>query len=133
VAFSIRSVATDRELAFVDLSEEGFVVELRGGGVAVRAEVAAQSEERGALDFFERLGQLVEPWTEAVSWESREGELRLSAACSRLGRVAISARISSPAGAADSWKLEASLATELGSLREIARSARAFFIGRAPN
>jgi hypothetical protein len=126
-SFSIRSTSSDRELVFSAPRHDRFLVELRGSGVGAIREVYAYTDPTGLSRFLSNLAAQSRPWVSAETWESLEGEFRLSAECSPVGHVSLSIRIRDMLGGPEEWQLSAVLATELGQLPAIAEHAKSFF------
>jgi len=80
-SFSIKSNASDRELAFLRPRRDHFTAELRGSGVGAMREVYAYTNARGLAEFFSKLAAYERPWINVESWESLEGEFLLQAVC----------------------------------------------------
>jgi hypothetical protein len=127
LTFSIKSNASDRELAFLSPRPDHFIVELRGVALAVKREVYTYTDARGLSNFFSSLSAHDRGWTDTRRWESLEGEFSISAQCSALGHVSFSIRIRDMLGGLEEWDVSAQLVTELGALTVIAKHARSFF------
>jgi Family of unknown function (DUF6228) len=126
-SFSIKSSASDRELAFVEPRLDYFIVDLRGSGVRATRKVYAYTDAQGLSAFFSRLAAYERPWTTPEKWQSLEGEFAIEAACSKLGHVTFSVQIRGMFGGPEEWEVRLDLATELGQLRSIAADAAPFF------
>lgn len=91
--------------------------------------VWACKDADGLSQLFSRLGAYDRPWSGVESWESLEGEFRLSAVCSPLGKVTFSVQLSGLQGAPEEWSVSASLLTEMGQLQKLSAGAHRFFGG----
>ena len=125
--FSIHSVSSDRELSFISFDGEYFQVELSGRGIRATTSVWA-GPALGTLDIlFQDLAHLNGLWQDKRSWESLDGEFSISATCTPLGHIILTATFAGLPGAPEAWQVQAGLETELGQLKSIAENATRFF------
>ena len=126
-SFSIKSSSSERELLFVDPSQDGFTVMYRSNDVQASCGVYEFMHNDGVAIFLQRLASFDRPWPGHDQWTSLEGEFSISAACSSLGIVTFTVKLSGLPGAPEEWQLVASLTSELGQLQNLARRASLFF------
>lgn len=122
--FSIKSNASDRELAFFAARPDYFTVELRGSDVRAAKEVY---DARGLAELFAKLASFERPWKGSEAWESLEGEFSITATCSTLGEVRFSIRMRDMLAEHEPWEVSARVVSELGQLPDIAAHAKVFF------
>ena len=123
--FSIRSTTSNRELAFSDNNGYSFVIELKGFNISASAEVLAL-DAIGLEQFFDTVGKVERPWLGELAWASMEEDFTLSVSCTPLGNVVFRIEINQLPGAAEEWRVNVGIATELGQLAEIGKSAIKF-------
>lgn len=78
------------------------------------------------------LSSYEKPWTDIKRWESIDGEFKISAACSRLGKVTFELELSHY-GFSEEWAVKTQLNSETGQLPRIAKSAQASLVQRPAN
>jgi Family of unknown function (DUF6228) len=101
-------------------------VALEGHEISGVVQVWAETGEvEGLVKFFGEMGSLEAPWKNARTWETIEGDFKLSATCSALGAVTILVSMSGLPGAAEEWQLQAGIETEFGQLVRLAAEAEA--------
>jgi hypothetical protein len=130
--FTLRSVDDDGELAFTgaiprDLTGEDWVelrVSLATRRLSAHSEAADMQPQRWS-EFFESLAGSWRGWTGTRSHGSLEGHLVLEARSDATGHVEL--RVTLIEASQRSWRAEAVLRLEAGSLARIARQARAYF------
>jgi len=125
--FSIKSTHSDRELAFSGCDGDYFRVELKGG---IRAAIRVYGHAPHTHDlahWFSELGKHCSPWEGELSWESLEGEFKISAKCTSLGHILIMVSLSDLPGSDEEAYIQAGIETELGQLINISNGARSFF------
>lgn len=125
--FNIHSVYSDRELIFRARTKQRLEVELRGHGLSAVIDVWLDTYLNGLNAFFQKLASFKQPWQDAHTWQSLEGEFSLSATCATLGQVTFLVKLRHIKGEPEDWDLEARLVTELGQLDKIAKDANTFF------
>lgn len=112
---------------FLSSIDDHFTVELKGRSVYATQVVYAYTDALGVAELFARLAANERPWTGVESWESLEGEFRLSAMCSPLGEVTFFLEIAGMQGAPEEWRVSASITTEFGQLCQLSAGARRLF------
>ncbi len=112
---------------FSDYGPDYFTIELRGSSARSIRRVYTFPGARDLARFFSKLAAYHQPWEGVESWESPEGEFKLSSSCSTVGHVSFQIEIREKFGGPEEWELSAVLATELGQLPVIAKEADAFF------
>ncbi|MEM8844502.1 MAG: DUF6228 family protein [Pseudomonadota bacterium] len=125
-SFSIKSNSSDRELYFSNPQEDYFRVQLKGN-VSATVEVYAYTYSADLNEMLQKLASYKKPWAEEESWESLEGEFKLSATCSPLGTVEFRVFLWGFPGAPEEVRVKAGLVTELGQLENIAKCSQEFF------
>ena len=126
-SFSIKSSQSDRELVFSQCDGENFYVALKGRIAGAIRVYAYAPHTHDLLQWFEVLGGNKKPWSNEITWESLEGELRISATCSALGEVSIYVALIDQQGADEESRIQTALVTELGQLPNISKNAIRFF------
>ena len=125
--FSIKSNHSDREVVFARNEGEYFWVKLKGG-ITTEIRVYGYAPHNYDLaDWFEKLGANKSPWPNELSWESLEGEFKISVNCTSLGHVHFVFSFRDLLGAYEESRIETGLETELGQLSNISNGARKFF------
>lgn len=127
--FIIKSSTSDLSLVLSDINGDYFKATLQSSHLNVVREVYAYTDAYGLADLIEFLSSQKKPWVGEESWESLEGEFKLTATCSILGQVIFKIILSEKTGKDEEWLIETGLTNELGQLEELAKSARAFFGG----
>lgn len=125
--FSIRSTISNRELIFSACKGDYFHVELKDIVLSASTEVWAAADNQGLNNFFQEIARSQSPWKGTRAWGSLEGEFEISATCTTLGHVIFLIKMAGQIGAAEEWKIQFGLETELGQLDLIARNASEFF------
>jgi hypothetical protein len=129
--FKIKSVESDLVAILSDIKGDYFKIRIESAILFAEREVWAYTDSYFFADLLETLASYEKPWKDTKSWESIEGELKVSAECSKLGQVSFSFELSD-AGRSEEWVMKTVLVTELGQLPKLAKSARAFF-GNSPS
>ena len=125
--FSIKSTHSDREIVFSKYDGEDFWVELKGGiNTSIRVYGYAP-HSHDLAHWLSELGNYSEPWENEISWESLEGEFKISAKCTSLGHIHIMVSLRDLPGAHEEAFIQVGLETELGQLIIIAKGASNFF------
>lgn len=124
---SIKSVISSRELLIHSLRPFEFTVDLRGSGTTATTDVYAPPGSDELVVFLEALAALDAPWKAERQWSSLEGEFRLSARCTALGRVTFAVQLQRQFGGDEQWSVSADIAYHLGALPSLALDARRFF------
>ena len=126
-SFSIKSNHSERELAFLSREGDDFWVELKGT-VSVKLNVYGYCPHSNDLaDWFEKLGSYNVPWPDELSWESLEGEFKISVECSSLGHVNFIISLKELPGTHEESRIHVGIQTELGQIKRISNGARKFF------
>jgi hypothetical protein len=125
--FSIKSTTSDREICFSKYDGEDFIVEVKGN-VSGSTKVYGYAPHTDNLaHWFSELGLHAEGWVETKTWESLEGEFKLSASCSSLGQVHFELSLRMLQGADEEAYIKVGLETELGQIEGISNEASRFF------
>jgi len=127
-SFVIASVKSPLTLTISEVKGESFLVSLSSPFLSATRGVYSYPDSKGISDLFQQIARSERPWEGQVSWESIEGEFRLSASCSSLGSVTFDIRLRQFNGEED-WDVETDLLSELGQLPNIATNARRLFGG----
>lgn len=130
--FIIKSSTSDLALVLSDIKGDYFKASLQSSHLNAIREVYAYTDAYGFADLIEFLASQKQPWKGEEGWESLEGEFKLTATCSVLGKVTFKIILSERTGGDEEWLVETGLAYELGQLEKLAKSARAFF-GESPD
>lgn len=129
---SIRSIASNRELAIGKGRDGYLVVELTGHRVTAVTEVWVEVDAPGLVHFLAELGHLEQPWVGERTWSSIERDLDLSVSCTALGAVTFRVRIAGLSGAPEAWEVAVGIETEFGQLQRIGRDAMELLDARRP-
>lgn len=120
----IRSTNSNRALHIGGTSSSSIPVKLTGFPVTADTEVWFETGDVATLiEFFGELGQMQSPWQGAKTWESLEGDFRLSATCSQLGAVLFRVELRGLQGAAEEWHVDIGIESEFGQLEQLAKEA----------
>ena len=129
--FRIKSYDSDLELILSDIKGDYFKARIVSNHINSVREVYAYTDSYGFADMMESLASHEKGWQDERQWETIEGEFKVSAACSKLGKVTFEIELSHY-GCSEEWILKTQLNSELGQLPKLAKSARAFF-GESPS
>jgi len=129
--FKIQSARTDMKMAFSSIEGDYFTVRLISDRVSATRKVWGYTDSYLLADLFEWLASQERPWADRQSWESLEGELKVSAACSSLGAVTFEVELSEY-GTAEEWHVSTQICAEFGQLPAYAKQVRKFF-GKSPS
>ena len=124
--FSIKSTSSNQELVLSNRDGEYFEARLNGV-VTAHVLVYAYTDEQGLSKLFQELGGMEKPWGGNLSWESLEGEFKISASCSSLGEVQFNILLWGLPGHPEEWRVNLGLVSELGQLQQITKQAKRFF------
>ncbi len=127
---TIQSSSSSRTLRIHAAVDSYLTVTLEGHEISGVVQVWAETGEVEALaKFFGGMGSLEAPWKSARTWETIEGDFKLTATCSSLGAVTLLVNMSGLPGAAEEWQLQAGIETEFGQLSRLAAEAEALTRG----
>jgi len=129
--FRIKSSDSDLELILSDIQGDYFKARIASDHINSVREVYAYTDAYGLADMMESLASHEKGWPDIRLWETIEGEFKISAKCSKLGKVTFEIEFSH-FGYAEEWLVKTKLNTELGQLPRLAKSTRAFF-GKSPS
>lgn len=121
--FEVSSRDDQSSLRLEELDSDYFLAELRGLNLTARARVGIYMSSGLAALFAEMAAQW-RGWSEAKSWQSLEGELRLSAESDRTGHICLTVTLCE--GAPAVWSVVAEITLEAGQLDIVARRALTF-------
>ena len=76
---------------------------------------------------FNKLASYQKPWKDTISWESIEGEFKLSASCTSLGAIIFTITLKDLLGTSEALAIQVGLETEFGQLQQIAKRSDNFF------
>ncbi|GAB1259294.1 DUF6228 family protein [Aurantivibrio plasticivorans] len=124
--FSISSTSSNNKLIFSGKDGEYVQVSV-AGDVSARLRVYLYTDEAALLNYFRSLGSSINPWKGEISWESLEGEFKISCSCSSLGAVNFQVHLWGLAGHPEEWRVSLGIDTEFGQLQSIANRATKFF------
>ena len=125
----IHSTTSDRELRIEKRASDWYIVTL--SGIAVSAKLDMWDAPYGArlIEFFDKLGSRVLPWSGDIDWCSFEGEFAISASCTSSGHVIFRVSLQGSPGGQEEWQISAGITAELGQLPSIASQAHALILG----
>jgi len=124
--FAIQSTISNRKLTFSNHDNDYFFVEI-SGNISASVNVWAYTDASGLIYMFNELASYDKPWKDIKSWESIEGEFKISASCTSLGAVTFEVEIKDLQGAPEHFELDAGIETEFSQLQKIAKNASIFF------
>ena len=81
----------------------------------------------GLTELFAELAANWKGWVGAKSWESVEGDFKLSCTCDSLGHVFVKVTLGSNFGSPSEWHVESGLILEAGQLDAIVQDVKLFF------
>ena len=122
----IRSSSGGRSLRFHSRSGDYFVASIEGDGPQASVIVWGYTDCSLLVDLFTSIARDWQGWQGERTWASIEGEFRITATTTRLGRVTLMVQLAHTDGE-DDWRLTIPVFTEAGQLEGIARRAAAFF------
>ena len=125
--FAIQSTHSDRMLVFSGVEGDYFRVELTGGVNASIRVYGYAPHTHDLAHWFSELGKNSKPWEGDLSWESLEGEFKITAKYASFGQIHIMVSLSDLPGAYEEAYIRAGIETELGQLTIISNEARNFF------
>lgn len=127
--FRIKSSDTDLQLKLSELDSESFTAQIKSFRINATRTIWTYTDIDGIANLIESLASQQNPWFGVKCWESVEGEFKLSASCSSLGKVTFGIELSDY-DCSEAWLIKTQLSSEFGQLSELAKSARAFFGNR---
>lgn len=101
--FIIKSSTSDLSLVLSDINGDYFKATLQSPHQNAVREVYAYTDTYGLADLMEFLSSQKKPWVGEESWESLEGEFKLTATCSILGQVIFKIILSEKTGKDEEW------------------------------
>lgn len=125
--FRIHSVYSDREFIFSNNQESWFRIEVCSSTLRCTHSVWYEDTYPNVDKFFKDLAVSGKVWQGERKWESLEGDLKLSATCSRTGNVHLSIDIRQHTGGDEESNINTGLMIDLGQLNSIAEGMREFF------
>jgi hypothetical protein len=117
---NIRSRSANRELRIGYARDSYLLAELAGFPVSAKVEVWVENGDAAGLQaFLTDLGEQGRPWIGAREWQSIEGDFKLSATCTALGKVVFNVELRGLLGATEEWAVTAGIDYELGQLERL--------------
>ncbi|NNK24319.1 MAG: hypothetical protein HKP05_01595 [Woeseiaceae bacterium] len=89
--------------------------------------VSSHTDPYGVVRLFSEAATDWRGWSGEKSWESLEGDFRLTLISGNTGRISLRAFISHDCGNPDPWRLDAELGIEAGQLDVLAKDIERFF------
>lgn len=126
-SFAIKSTSSNREICFSKFDGEDFYVELKGDINATTKIYEYAPHSYNLSYWFAELGKQVTTWEDTKVWESLEGELKISATCTLLGRIHFLLALRMLPEADEETFIQVGLESELGQITNISNEARKFF------
>lgn len=126
VELNIKSTCSDRELVLSNRNGDHFEARI-SGDIEVSVSVYEHTSFYGLDTLFQKLGSQTKPWEGELSWESIEGEFKITANCSSLGHVQFDVSFWGHIGSPGEWRLNVGLENELGQLPVLAKKSAMFF------
>jgi Family of unknown function (DUF6228) len=120
------SFSPKSSLVISNLCGEGFTASIASTRINATLGVWTYGDSQSFADFIEDLSSQAKPWQGTETWESIEGEFKLSATCSNLGEVTFRIVLSDN-DCPEPWQVTTGIKQGLGELTDLARSARKFF------
>jgi hypothetical protein len=124
-SFTIKSVRSDAELAFVERQGDYFTVVIRGSQLSATHRVWGYTDCDFLVQGLNRLAREPIGFNETFTWDSIEGDLSLGIRCDKLGHVLVQVELQERGG--EDWHLKCEIETELGQLPTLAADAARFF------
>jgi hypothetical protein len=119
---NIRSCSSNRELKISCGGDSYLLAELVGFPVSATVEVWVETGDAAGLQaFLADLGKQGQPWTGMLEWQSIEGDFKLSATCTALGKVVFNVELRGLQGAPEEWGVTAGIDYELGRLERMSQ------------
>jgi hypothetical protein len=119
---NIHSCSSNRELKISCVRDSYLLVELAGFPVSARGEVWAETGDAAGLKaFLADLGKQERPWSDVRDWQSVEGDFKLSATCTALGKVVFDIELHGLQGGSEEWAVTAGIDYELGQLERLSK------------
>jgi hypothetical protein len=122
----IRSSSGRRGLRFHSRDGDYFVASIEGDGPQASVRVWGYTDCHLLVDLFASIARDWQGWQGERTWASIEGEFRITATTSRLGRVTLKVELAHTDGE-DDWRLTVPVFTEAGQLDAVARRVASFF------
>jgi len=126
----VRSTRSDVSLELTACGGEYVDVSITRHDLTARHKVTVYTDPDGIARFFRSMAYEWRGWSGSKTWESLEGELRLSASRDSVGHVFVAVGLMTAQGAPDPWRVEAELTIEAGMLEQVATDAEALFSQR---
>jgi hypothetical protein len=125
--YRIHSSISDREIVFSNKEVNWFDVEIFSSTLRCSHSVWHDETHPRVDEFFRELAAFRKPWDDERIWESLEGDLRISASCSRTGNVHLSINIKQHMGGDEESNITTGVIIELGQLSSTAEGMRDLF------
>ena len=129
--FRIKSSDTDLALILSDINGDYFKAKLVSAHLNAMREVWAYTDAYGFADLLEYLASKEKPWEGEETWQSIEGEFKLSASCDHVGKIKFRINLNH-LGHTEEWEAKTEINSEFGQLPHLAKKAREFF-GESPS
>ncbi len=126
-SFAIKSTSSDREICFSKYDGEDFFVDLKGSVNTAIKVYGYAPHSYDLAHWFAELGKQTSGWENDKTWESLEGEFKISTTCTLLGHVHFILSLRVQPGSDEEAFIRVGLETELGQVTNIANKARKFF------
>jgi hypothetical protein len=121
--FKIKSVVSDLELVLDDVKGDYFKARIISSHINAVRDVYVYTDAYGILNLMELLASYDKPWSGKKRWEAIEGEFKISATCTKLGKVTFEVELSH-CDCAEEWLVTTQINSEFGQLPMLAKAAR---------
>lgn len=123
----LKSSNSETAIEFTDRKGDCFRVSRQGRDHSAIRDVYAHTDAEGLARLFGEAARDWKGWKEPKTWESLEGELRITLTHDGKGSVTFKVEIEADQGGADPWRHQAVLGLDAGQLESIAGEARQFW------
>ena len=125
--FEIKSAHSAARIRFFGIDGDCFHVEVTNPESSGTVGVWAYTDANGPADFFAVLSENWRGWQGEKKWSSIEGEFSIVATTDKLGHISLTVEMQHDFGAAEPWRLKATVVIDAGQLEAIAKDAKAVF------
>jgi hypothetical protein len=127
-SLTIKSSCSDCSLSFRERDGEYFKVVLTSHDHSASVRVWGYEDSHLLASLFQKMLQLTNDKSAELSWCSIEGEFELHATADKVGHIYLRAVLNNVnKGTFEPWKLEATIASEIGQIEKAAKEVSIFF------
>jgi hypothetical protein len=125
-SLSIPSSQGGRTFSLSKRKRDYFDASISGDSLSAKRTIYSYFYEDAFIELFDYMATNWKGWTGEKTWESVEGELKLTATSDKLGHVTLLINLRNQ-NSEDNWAVQAPIFLDSGNLDEIARKVRSFF------